>query len=356
MIYALEYIDNHPSYRIHEGVSYFINEMERMDSFDESIFDASYIEIKDALSASPKFKELLVALYDAYKTVAVERERKKIIEAFNYWNNIDSICQKCDGKFFVWDDLRKGVGKKIKNLFEYLYKELTKTSAQLKSKNMLREQHYAEFWKKNGKVCCCCGIDVLSDPVIKLNAYDHYLHITKYPYCGINYRNIIPVCDDCNESPSKGSKHVLFENYSERKRRLAYFPYEQINSPKIQIEIDKIFPGDCSINLQIKGDSIEKTNTWMQIFNIVNRYKSIINTEKERWITTFVKNDRIIINGILELKKEIKEHIKEIQESSRYVHQHLEISFWESVTSNDVELDLLLDYTNEKRFNKYGSK
>jgi hypothetical protein len=264
------------------------------------------------------------------------------------------VCHNCHEEFVLWDDLPEDIRNSLMNLFDFLYNSLTKSSAELRSLGMLRIQHYVEYWKLNGKVCTYCGIRELDDPEVQLNAYDHYLHITKYPFCAINYKNIVPICDKCNESPAKGPQHVLFSDYAKRQRRQAFFPYEKFTQPVINITIDTIFPGDCNITLDIHGDSAEKISTWKEVFHIDLRYKSAIRTERKTWINNLLKHRTAMLDSVESLKDEIQGHLNDLIGSSRYLYQHLEIAFWRSVLANDVEIDLLRDYINEARELKYA--
>lgn len=354
MIYGLKYIENHPAYRIHEAIAWYFNQLEHIEEFEIELFNTDFTDFVAILENHDRLVEHLENLILAYQEIESVEEKARVIDSFNYWNNINHVCNNCDEVFVLWDDLSDGIKKAIMDLFDYLYSQLTKKSDELEAQGMLRKHHYKAFWELNGKVCCYCGIRELDDPEVQLNAYDHYLHISRYPYCGVNYSNIVPICDKCNEAPAKGTGHVVFTNYENRERRIAFFPYEQINSPIININIDHIFPSEtCTVTLDFLGDSLAKIETWKDVFNIDIRYSSAVKTERKKWIENYVKYARVPHNSINDLKNEIHEHVADLIDSSRYLYQHLEIAFWNSIITTDVEIELLFDFVNEQRMAKY---
>lgn len=349
MIYTIKNVIDHPAYQVHEAISWFINHMENFDTFEAALFHDDYPFFIDILTNHDELDNKLTNLLEQYRAIGAANVRTQIITSFNYWNEVQMRCNNIEEDFELWDDLPEIIRITFKNIYDYLYKKVTRKSTALEDLGMLRIQHYRDFWNLNGHVCCFCGIRQLDDPAINLNAYDHYFHTEKYSFCGINYRNIIPMCNKCNQAPSKGDKHMLFSNYENRERRLAFSPYEIIMEPVINIEVDNIFGGDCNVEIEINGGDLAKIETWQQVFNIDERFISEVETNRRHWVGLLVNRNNNILQNVDGLTVEINDHINNINDSQRYLNQHLEHAFWRSVLINIDELDLLLVHLNEVR-------
>jgi hypothetical protein len=357
MIYQLTYIPNHASYEVHEAVAYFINNIETKPRFSlASIFNPDYIWFVTVCDNSPKLVRLLRKLFRNYKAIPVLTDRQRIVNSFNYWNDVDARCRLIDPLTPLWDDLPNPIKTTLYELFDYLYNQLTKSSNSLRLQGRLREDHYNSYWEYNGEICKICGIRELDPPGVQNNAYDHYLHFDKYPFVGINYKNIIPICDKCNEAPAKGQKHILYSNYQTRTTRTADYPYETGVTKTVETLVSSIFDSSPVITINYSGDTINKITTWKEVFNIDIRYKEAIKIKRKRWVKNLVLNNKTtIIATSNDLKSEIEDYIGSIADNLIECYQHLESAFWENIKSNHAELDLLLEHINEQRINGYGA-
>lgn len=207
------------------------------------------------------------------------------INQFKAWyranNDIERACAndlpvnpaKYEDIASVHNELSEDLAKFCKGLY----------SQQLLGLSTVREKigdiddHYQHFMQANdtGK-CPFCGIaDVKSVHHTKREAYDHYLPKALYPFNSINFRNLVPVCHECN-STYKLSKDPL---HSATDRRRAFYPYaNQAHRIDIKMEIgkpdiDHLTPADVQLEFG-PAALIELIETWKEVYGIGERYKA----------------------------------------------------------------------------------
>lgn len=236
----------------------------------------------------------LQAIHNAYMKLKTN-ERRIVREAYYNNNDIEGICSGIV-KPYKYDDLPVGMRTSLKNLYDELWNPVLGYT-EVEAKCGTLKDHFKAFRKKNKKsVCPYCGLDGLLNEYNDLkNAYDHYIPKSQYPFCSIQFKNLAPICDECNKAGNKGSKDIPFKPKTATQRPL-YFPYDKIRNHKIKLSI--ISP---STNLEalskwilnidcVPAKNIDKKNTWNEIFNIEKRYKALIANESYKW------KDKIILD------------------------------------------------------------
>ncbi|RLD89272.1 MAG: hypothetical protein DRJ09_06835 [Bacteroidetes bacterium] len=85
-------------------------------------------------------------------------------------------------------------------------------------------KHYKEFMKSNTEgICPFCGIHTIKENNHKYReVYDHYIPKAIYPFVSLNFKNLAPMCQECN-STYKGTKVPIEDD--NKKRKLAFYPY-----------------------------------------------------------------------------------------------------------------------------------
>lgn len=358
MIYCYTYIPNHPAYSVHDAIKHFFNSLElQANCRFVNIFTNQHTWFIDIINNTEALGPKLRAVFRAYKRINDPITRGHVINSFNYWDDIENRCRQNRVNQLLWDELPIELQSPIFKLFKYLYSQLTKENIRLGHVNKLRKQHYFEFYSRNGRICKICAIRPLDSPDVQTNSYDHYLQISEYPYSAINYKNIIPICDKCNQAPAKGTKHILFTNYDHKTRRIANYPYEQNVNKTVLLTIDTIFRPNPNITLSFTGDSVHKINTWKNVFNIDSRYKSEIKDNRKLWIDELVRvNENRVCGNINNLIADINRLIRQIERKEVDLYDHLKLSFWNHISlSNHPDLGDLLVYVNEKRRLMYGA-
>jgi len=208
-------------------------------------------------------------------------------EALKRWyvnnNSIEDLCghtNNCKPLHYKrLKQLNAELAPKIEKFFKSLFTEIICLKA-VQSKVGKIDEHYKDFMIENdeGK-CAFCGInDIKGQYHTKREAYDHYLPKAIYPFNSINFRNLVPMCHECNSS-YKTVKDPLHRSNS-RQRRKAFYPYtNEIQPPELKIElinkdINNLKPEDIDLDITSKAHQ-EEIDTWMDVFGIEERYKAL---------------------------------------------------------------------------------
>lgn len=201
--------------------------------------------------------------------------------AYRHNNSIEELCKQtnhCSPFLYsaltvIHEDLSDELHKFYKNLFTNVIglKSVTDRIGKIDS-------HYDEFVTENDESKCpFCGINGIKGRYVsKRDAYDHFLPKGTYPFNSINFKNLSPMCYDCNSS-YKGSKDLLHKNAVRRK---AFYPFDITVIPNIQVgitflksNISTLTPADITLTLASPGQQ-EEVDSWNDVFGIEERYKA----------------------------------------------------------------------------------
>ena len=212
-------------------------------------------------------------------------DRKAISNAFIVNNKIEELC---DGtvQAIAFDTLPTVAQVDMKDFLINFYEEL------LNRKKVKGDKldYYKKLQELNQfRYCPCCGFMHFSTGQIgNREDYDHYLPKYSYPFCSVNFKNLVPLCDKCNQD-SKGTKDPINNNSK------AFYPF-QAASTDISISTtfssgltrkmydvlvnsqEEKWPDVTEIQIDVSGADDEKVVTWDKLFNIKNRYAE--NTSK----------------------------------------------------------------------------
>ncbi len=142
------------------------------------------------------------------------------------------------------------------------------------------------------EVCPFCGINHLKGNNHSYKeAYDHFLPKALYPFNSLNFRNLFPMCHECNSTykltklpiynaDPKKIDPIFRENYREE----SFYPSSQ-NHPILNFSVElktrnvkKLKPDE--IEIKITGTNCsEKISSWKRVFGIEERYKALICSE-----------------------------------------------------------------------------
>lgn len=186
--------------------------------------------------------------------------------------------------------LHQDLSKLLAIFFKGLYSQSLLNLAALRAKIGDIDDHYQAFVTENkmGK-CPFCGIgDIKGEHHSKREAYDHYLPKALYPFNSINFRNLAPVCHECNST----YKLIKDPMHSAAGRRKAFNPYVasgyaiQIKVDLQHSDIDTLTPAD--ITMQFGPIALaEELETWKDVYGIEERYKAKFCAENDGkyWLT-----------------------------------------------------------------------
>ncbi|HBA83498.1 MAG TPA: hypothetical protein DCZ95_05320 [Verrucomicrobia bacterium] len=208
-------------------------------------------------------------------------QRAQVSLWYDHNNDIEALCgndpHKTPGTYAdiraINSDLEKELKSFCKSLFTDVIhlKAVTKQTAEIDS-------HYDAFVAENdeGK-CPYCGYgDIKGHGRTKREAYDHFLPKGTYPFNSVNFKNLAPICTECNSS-YKLQKDPIRETAT-GSRRKAFYSYASA-APDISInltlstsDIAKLSKDNITLNINAPGRD-EEVESWKDIFGIEERYK-----------------------------------------------------------------------------------
>ncbi|MBB6240551.1 hypothetical protein HDC90_005236 [Pedobacter sp. AK013] len=296
MIYFYKTISPHLIENLHKYLHYFFSQLfaEVHPTFDHVFY--IHTDFKDIVDEYPDINTSLTTITSSYLILS-KKDKALVRKIYLHNNAIEEICNN-KKKPFPFDDLPLSVQTPIRNLYDsegLLYSMLTKKTGypKIKSKCGSLKKHFESFRKVNQySVCPFCGMEnLMTEKETNKNEYDHYFSKGRYPFCSINFNNLVPICDYCNKSGNKGQKDIPFIPRSKpRKQGVLYYPYSQ-NIPKHEIGLQIISPTTDLSNPKkwnLIISATPKTNEkrkdrWVEIYNIEDRYKGKIAQDSYKW-------------------------------------------------------------------------
>ncbi|HYF68751.1 MAG TPA: hypothetical protein VD884_11475 [Ohtaekwangia sp.] len=150
----------------------------------------------------------------------------------------------------------------------------------------LKQSHYKKFIEENFDghegICPFCGLSsIKGNDHSKLEAYDHFIPKGTYPFNSINFKNLAPMCHECNSSYKLELNPVANIDPLTKGtvRRKAFYPYSKVYW-KIEIAIELKNPDLKSLQkeeIEIVPKCIsreEEIESWMDAFGIEERYRA----------------------------------------------------------------------------------
>lgn len=275
----------------------------KLGDFDEELFNdnqklKNIIKAFNFLHSSPKwgkyFLERVKNIFYLFKTFNTY-ELKRIKRWYYANNNIEKLCQG-NLKPIMYKDLKnfnKGLAEELSKLYSKLYDQKIIGLKDIKSNiGSSIESHYKDFMTTNNKeICPFCGLHTMKGiHHTKREAYDHYLPKGKYPFNSINFKNLAPMCHECNSS-YKLENNPIFDKSNNRRK--AFYPYMNMDTDiKLEVvlltkNLSEINESNIAINLLSKN--IDEVVTWDKLFGMKERYKAIcLGVNKDVWINTIL--------------------------------------------------------------------
>jgi len=236
----------------------------------------------------------------------LEKKDKKILKNwYRVNNNIGQICNNRKIHPVNYEKLEynyPALGKLFKSFYGKLYgKESPFNLATFGNFKNNIKNHYNDFMEVNDEeICPFCGLkEIKGRNHSKREAYDHYLPKGKYPFNSVNFKNLVPMCNDCNSSYKleqelhleiKGKK-----NKKTYKRRKSFYPYTykkwiiNINFELKTLDINNLKKKKFDIKISTLDEFSHKDQLtgWKEVFGIEERYKAKILRKKrgaKKWV------------------------------------------------------------------------
>jgi hypothetical protein len=252
------------------------------------------------------FNSHLVGIYEDCRPLK-KPDRIKLKKWYKVNNQINRLCQDKSMQPVSYDRLFRSypkLGKKIESFYKNLYSSAS--PFELAAFGVLSDiikKHYYEFMQTNKEeLCPFCGLsDMKGIHHSKREAYDHFIPKGVYPFNSVNFRNLAPMCNNCNSSYKLAKDPLMhldpIKKKSTKNRRRAFYPYS-IKKWNLYTEI-KLSKSDfenlTEADIEIDFKSInhfshrDQIESWRDIYGIDERYKAKLLGKRgaKKWFSEF---------------------------------------------------------------------
>jgi hypothetical protein len=313
MIFNLNYVTEHPVYKLMEVLEIFLARSVSAHSFSLDLFPDWFNSV---VNGSPKLNSYLIEVFNSIYDLTAD-QKSGLLQSFASSNLIEQICHDRMLIPSQIDNLPGNTGNTILKLVRHLFKSTLRSGLFEGVAGGNINDHFFEFMNINGEplICPFCGLWEYPSGVAESRPpYDHYLSISRYPLSGVNFNNLVPLCQHCNDRTVKGDKNVLFREEPPSVRRLTYFPYSSCGGIRIEIQNIRLPSindrGEWNISIvPCQTVESEKVETWTNIFKIHDRYKEYVQRHFRIWIKDFVI--KTSLNGCSMSIDELKTYLRE---------------------------------------------
>jgi hypothetical protein len=305
MIRNYKYLDTAVQLHLHEFIIAFFNRIEfERGEFQESFLGASLGMLAERHRVI--LKDRCKAIYDHIRNWELG-ERTELFNLIRESNNIEAICR---GEYIPRriDNTATGFWLQLRQFFIDLYDQVLDGTPFREQYSTTLREHFDEFSKLNADITICpiCGIGELKKHTDETrDQYDHYLPKAFYPLSSVNFKNLVPICKECNSFDAKGDDDTIAVSTDNK----LFFLYDQTHrgiTVEFEIAVDNVDPNSIQWNITFanpdnKNNEIE---SWKTIYKIDRRYKGFVGGRIEKWfrhywtyltdsdLAAFSENDR----------------------------------------------------------------
>lgn len=254
------------------------------------------------------FNKSIEQIFGEFAKIDDDEYKLELIDFYHANNNIEALCNDKGILPISYADIKAKypeLEEALNNFYSKLYG--TDSPFNLEAFGQLNKKlipaHYEAFMTVNNEeVCPFCGIlPIKGNNHSYREAYDHYLPKGLYPFNALNFKNLAPMCHECN-STYKLTEDPIYEDYKkidplkkEDTRQLAFYPYSG-NHPDLEIKIElnssdikNLKPDDLKLEIKAK-DKDEHIESWKRVFGIEERYKALCCHKNEglEWFNSVV--------------------------------------------------------------------
>lgn len=315
----------HPINSLHEMLKHLVCEVWCKASAGKNCIDLFEDDFKELYEHLDWLKKETDSIYEKSKKLT-DDERKIIIEAFDFNNDIEGLCNG-NVTSIELGKLPKVFREEVKTLLESFYSRLL----DIKQVPGEKLDYYNKLVKANNfNTCPVCGLANIEPPDSKyIEDYDHFFPKAHYPFVAVNFKNLVPTCDKCNKK-HKGSNKPLDKNGK------AYYPFESGRQPiQVKIQLNEIdFDNDEKLNetpkFNFSGDN-EKNETWNWLYNIEDRYTADIKRFSYSWLRRL--KQEVAFNPSKTLQEQIDFNISNFKRDEFDELKFLKIAFLNELKS-----------------------
>jgi hypothetical protein len=341
MLFPYIYVP-HSIEKLQEYIDYLFLEVWCKASGDFDIDKIGHADLKEIILAihyDDKIKKdhlygPIESIFNIFKTLDASTVQL-FAEGYQFNNQVEDLCKGVNGcKPMLYLEIKhvnEALEKELKDFFKNLFSEVIHLKV-VKDKLGEIDDHYDDFVKtnfdgeSNPYTCPFCGIGYIKGEYhSKREAYDHFLPKDIYAFNAINFKNLAPMCHECNSS-YKLKKDPLFKVKDPLKKeegttRKAFYIFDTTRTSNIEIQIE-IKNNDIrglqkdELVLSIKSLGYdEEVGTWKDVFGIEERYKGrIIEQYGYYWYHTQLhdeyKNYPDVVKHVYSIKDELAKMIK----------------------------------------------
>ena len=303
MFYFYKYPNQHNIYSLHKFYYEIITVWSKAKAgIKYNNLMLSSAECNEFVTNAPtSFERKIASIYQLFARLT-SAQKNRLKRGFESNNNIEVLCNgNVSTSLLTYDMINQIDVKLSKSLYEFgvlMYNEAIKYTG-FTDIYGTHKQHFDDFKKYNRShnrfitVCPFCGINELKSEYHNgKDAYDHYLPKHKYPFTSVNFKNLAPMCDQCNED-NKGLRDPIYDK-GDKKFRKAFYPYRKSNLaiiPKLSIDrqCNLLEPQKGQIQVEYKcHKNDEQRITWEKLFGIINRHNATISSNSSIWIENMV--------------------------------------------------------------------
>jgi hypothetical protein len=222
-------------------------------------------------------------IFDLFKNLD-PAQRQRVSSWYDYNNDIEALCA-CDPDKLpaTYSDI-SAIDANLKTALEAFCKSLFTNVIHLKAVAARIGEigaHYTAFVAENKKgKCPYCGYgDIKGQYHSYREAYDHYLPKDIYPFNSVNFRNLAPMCHECNSTYKLRKDPIRQISEDGIRRRKAFYSYAEVE-PSITVsvtlnaqDVANLLPRNVNLELASPGYE-EEVETWRDVFGIEERYKA----------------------------------------------------------------------------------
>jgi hypothetical protein len=302
MLYPFRYLNDHPIYGLHDNIVYFFEQLFLLDLpffNEEKHLKNDFIEIaKQSPKRFIKAFEQIVIIYHSLP----DDEKAILAKAFEANNAIEELCLG-NSTAYKYDQIPHAIKENIKSFFDDLWIGYPQNSL-VEEKFGNVKDHFDKLIDRTHQraiICPFCGLNPLKPSrALRRDDYDHFLSKGFYPFNSFNFRNLFPMCDECN-TDEKHDTDTLFK--SNGNRRKIIYPYS--TEPAITITVS-IVPQqeydlddletylssleNWTISHTHNGQFTEYLESWDAVFNVSRRYKERIKQFEREWWNWLIRH------------------------------------------------------------------
>jgi hypothetical protein len=226
-------------------------------------------------------------IYEIFKNLE-PAQRERISVWYDHNNDIEALCSRDPVKVpATYPDIRAinaELEVALKDFCKSLFTDVIHLEA-VTSRIGEIDAHYTAFVAQNkeGK-CPYCGYgDIKGVHHTRREAYDHFLPKGTYPFNSVNFRNLAPMCHECNSTYKLAKDPTRHIDPINRKtggtRRKAFYSYAAVPSGITVTltlktkDVSNLLPTDIDLQLSSPG-RLEEIESWKEVFGIEERYKA----------------------------------------------------------------------------------